>query len=155
MKTRIQIIFLFSFIFLISCGHDREKPTAVYGEEIVIKRYDDSTKMIVIQYKKVDTTYAFKTYFYRNGKTYMSGELHNGFRNGVWSAWDENGNLLTNGTYVDGVDQGLKTVYYLNGNKRYEGQMKSNKRVGVWKFWDEKGKFLKEIDYGELGSLKE
>jgi len=121
----------------------------VYGDEIILHRYKDSTKMIVIQYNTEDTTYAFKTYYYRNGQKYMAGELHNGMRNGEWSAWDKSGRLLTTGHYSEGLEDGLKTVYYENGNKRYEGQMKEDERIGVWKFWNEQDSLIKQIDYSE------
>jgi len=149
MKTHIYLLFLLFFIFLLSCTQKEVEKPIIYGEEVVLKRYEDSTKMMVIQYNVEDTAFAFKTYFYRNGGKYMAGGLHNGLRNGQWSAWDESGKILTIGNYVDGMSQGLKIVYFTNGNKRYEGQLEQNERIGIWKFWNEQDSLVKEIDYGQ------
>ena len=154
MKTRIYLLLSLAFFFLFSCAQKGDEKKTVYGEEIVLERYDDSTKMIVIQYNTEDTTFALKSYFYKNGQKYMMGELHNGLRHGEWKAWDESGHLLTIGHYKDGLSQGLKTVYFTNGVKRYEGEMQQNDRVGVWKFWNLQDSLIKEIDYGELGASK-
>lgn len=155
MKTRIYLLLVLAFVFLLSCAQKEDKKKTVYGEEIVLERYEDSTKMIVIRYNTEDTTFAFKSYFYKNGQRYMEGELHNEKRNGEWMAWDELGHLLTIGHYEDGLSQGLKTVYFTNGVKRYEGEMLQNDRVGVWRFWNQKDSLIKEIDYGVAQGLQE
>jgi antitoxin component YwqK of YwqJK toxin-antitoxin module len=150
MVYRLVIVLFFTGVFMASCGQqDAKIPRLTFGEEIVISYHPDSAKRIVIRYAEEDTAYALKTYYYRSGAKFMSGILYHGKRHGEWKAWGENGNLMTIGHYINGVENGHKVVYYPNGNKRYEGDFKDDKRVGVWKFWLQDGTLAKEINYDE------
>lgn len=150
-------IFLIAFIgiFIWSCGNESpnvDTQKEVFGGEIIIQKYPDSSKMISVNYMKGDTTRFNKSYYYQNGQVYMSGPMINGLRDGEWSAYDEEGRLLTIGHYRNGIDHGLKTVYFENGNKRYEGSYENGEKIGKWQFYDKDGKLFKELEFDSISN---
>ena len=66
------------------------------------------------------------------------GTFKNGVPDGVWTKWYSNGQKCEEETYKDGKIDGLYTYWYENGQKKSE----STYRYGRWnlgKCWDEDG----------------
>ena len=128
--------------FLISCG----------GKEnyfkVIEETFKDGSPHLIKYYKSKDKKILLKeTIYYRSGKKKLEGSYNNTQKSGVWKAWFPNGNLWSQATYINGIENGEKTVYYENGNKYYQGFLKDNKRTGDWSFWDKEGKLLKTVTY--------
>lgn len=97
-----------------------------------------------------------KEYSYvRNGRlhgpmiTYFpNGEKHReqNFRNGIYRLWHENGNLDTEGEYLNGRE-GLWKSYYCNGIKEKEGYYNNGLKYGKWFYWYADGTPYKEGNY--------
>ena len=51
-----------------------------------------------------------------------------------------NGQLWTEGTYVNGKLEGKWITFYDNGQRWIEGNHKNGQRYGEWKFYKESGK---------------
>lgn len=140
MKNTSTFILLLSI--LISCG-TKEEPFKVVEETFkdgsphLIKYYKSKEKKVLVR----------ETIYYESGRKKMEGNYKNGEKTALWKAWFPNGNLWSQATYVDGIENGEKTVYYENGNKYYQGILKDNKRTGEWSFWDPEGKLIKTVTY--------
>lgn len=63
------------------------------------------------------------TYYYENGKVQQEGFFKDGKLDGVWVAFDENGNKKSTGVYANG------------------------EKTGKWFFWN--GSNLSEVDYSD------
>lgn len=138
-----HLIFISISIFLASC-------TTKVVEETV-ESYPDSTPKVVKYFKESgsDKTLVKECLYYPNHKKYMEGEYKNGKRHGKWTSWFDNGNIWSEGSFKDGLDDGKRTVYHQNGKKFFEGNYTSGKKTGIWKFYDDKGNFTKEENYGK------
>ena len=55
--------------------------------------------------------------------------------NGLFTQWNENGQRLEDGNYVDGQKNGKYTYWYSNGQKRQELYFKAGKREGESNVW--------------------
>ncbi len=151
MKKILFHVLLLVFIAFSCTEGDKSKNNKTtsdgFGEEVVMKMYPDSTKMITYRVHQQDSTRILRSYYHKNGKLYKQGVTLKGNKEGEWKAWNENGNLLTTGNYKNDLDHGYKIVYHKNGNKYYDGYFKNGVRVGKWKFYNQAGEYDKEIDY--------
>lgn len=118
----------------------------------VEESYPDHQSKIVYFYKVdengqlTDEKYREVYYFDSTHYKYIEGDVDKEMRNGPWFAYHKNGNLCTEGFYVDGKEEGPYKVYHDNGYLYYGGEFKQGKKVGEWKFYDATGKLIyKEI----------
>ncbi len=88
--------------------------------------------------------------YHPNHKKKMEGGFTDNLRNGLWTAWFEDGKKWSEGYFKNGMNDSLRTVYHPNGKKYYEGSYKMDKRIGIWKFWDESGRLVKEMDFDKV-----
>jgi antitoxin component YwqK of YwqJK toxin-antitoxin module len=149
MKTPASfwIMFLFSGLILAACsGQDSTVKEESYSEEVIVKRFDDSTKMIGIRYAKTDTNDQIRTYYYRNGNIYLQGRMVNNLREGQWFGYNEQGQKIASGYYEGGLEHGTKTTFFDNGTIRYQGEMVKGEKTGIWKFYTKDGELAKELD---------
>jgi len=70
---------------------------------------------------------------------YMSADGTRWIRHGLFRCYHPNGILASEGTYVDGQEQGLWTDYHENGQIAARGQYDAGKEVGRWEFWNADG----------------
>ena len=135
-------ILLLSISLLLSCGTKEE------SFKVVEKTFKDGSPHLIKYYKsKEKKTLLREIVYYKSGKKKLEVNYKNAKRTAVWKAWFPNGNLWSQATYIDGVENGEKIVYYENGKKYYQGILKDNKRIGKWSFWDQEGKLLKTVSY--------
>ncbi|OIP00394.1 MAG: hypothetical protein AUJ98_07555 [Bacteroidetes bacterium CG2_30_33_31] len=151
MKLGYIVYILFIGLFITSCGQP-STVAVIQTNIIVIDTFENGAKKTTLEYQKDDTAYAMRTDYYISGAKYIQGKNFHGLRNGEWSAWTEDGKLLTTGNYLNGIEDGQKIVYYPNGNKRYEGLFSKGNRVELWIFWNEDGTIQKSIDYNLINS---
>ena len=64
---------------------------------------------------------------------------------GRWRLLDQRGNVLVDGHYEMGRENGRWITYHINGRKAAEGRMVRGEKVGPWRTWDEDGRMLSEV----------
>lgn len=72
-----------------------------------------------------------------------------GFRDGVWHFYSEQGEELSMTNYEHGIKEGHSIVKYPNGAIHYTGEYKKDKPIGIWKTYDVSGKLASTKDYGK------
>ena len=77
----------------------------------------------------------------------VTGTLKNGVRDGLWTAWHENGNVESEVTYIDGDRHGMMRTWYIDGELRYKGAYANNEKIGTWIYYDKAGVEIKRIQY--------
>lgn len=85
--------------------------------------------------------------FYSTGEKLMEGPIKDNKRNGQWNSWYEDGNLWSEGNYVEDVRVEKTRVYFENGQLRIDGQYNNGAREGFWRFYDEEGKLIQEVEF--------
>ncbi len=143
MKTRLLLFTLISVVVLFGCKSKIVEET--------VESYADGSAKVVRSYKEDgrEKTLVKECLYYPNHQKYMEGGYKDGKRDGQWKSWNQNGNLWSEGTFKDGLDEGLRTIYHENGKKFIEGYYTAGKKTGTWKFYDENGNFMKEESYNK------
>ena len=79
------------------------------------------------------------------------GSIRKGLLNGLWTFWDNEGNLLETKTFDYGQISGPFSSYYINGQKLSEGQVISSDgdmiKNGKWLFWNQDGLLIEEVEF--------
>lgn len=60
-------------------------------------------------------------------------------RHGLFVRYSETGQIVSEGNYVLGQEQGLWRDFHSNGQLAAEGEYVEGKEHGHWRFWDEEG----------------
>jgi antitoxin component YwqK of YwqJK toxin-antitoxin module len=82
------------------------------------------------------------TTWYSNGRIWMLGNFHQHQVDGEWRYWNDGLRMAVyymTGELFNGSKHGLWSYYYENRNKEREGEWNQDKRTGIWKFWWEGG----------------
>jgi antitoxin component YwqK of YwqJK toxin-antitoxin module len=70
---------------------------------------------------------------------YLSEDGLRWIRHGLFCAYHPNGNLASEGAYVDGQEHGSWTDYHANGQTAAKGNYDKGVEVGHWDYWNEDG----------------
>lgn len=70
---------------------------------------------------------------------YLSDDGSRWIRHGLFRAYHLNGNLASEGNYIDGAEHGQWRDYHENGQLAAEGLYENGKEAGQWLFWNEDG----------------
>jgi len=81
--------------------------------------------------------------YWANGYKKSEGTLLDGKEDGLWTYWDEKGEMSEEGTFKDGKKDGLWTYWDERGQKESEITFKDGEQIYVIEF-DEDGN---EIDF--------
>jgi len=84
---------------------------------------------------------------YVDGVSYYNGEKFSG----NCSSYYLNGNLSSQQSYIDGLDNDNWTFYYSNKNLKTEAFFSNGKRIGQWKYYAKNGNIWKVNTYNEMG----
>lgn len=87
----------------------------------------------------------------RSGALLMEGDVRNGLRQGLWTAYHPNGAVASRNEYRDGMLHGLTVTLRPNGALYYRGQHANGHPVGTWEFHDEIGTLVRTIAYDSAG----
>lgn len=60
-------------------------------------------------------------------------------RHGLFCEYARNGQVISEGTYKDGKEDGLWRDFYDNGRVAAEGEYANGQEVGEWRYWDREG----------------
>ncbi len=109
------------------------------GQEALVRLYN---------IEKGDTFLTHETLYWENGKVRVEGGFdREGQKDGVWTAWYDNGIRWSEGNFKAGRAEGEYRAWHENGQVFYEGQMKDDERIGKWRFYSPEGQLSKEIEY--------
>ena len=70
-------------------------------------------------------------------------------KDGLWTEWYENGQMLIKEMYVEGVKNGSYNSWFENGQKESEETFKGGKQDGLWIRWNSDGVKIEEKTYKE------
>ncbi|MEA1882317.1 MAG: hypothetical protein U9N31_07960, partial [Candidatus Marinimicrobia bacterium] len=87
------------------------------------------------------------TRWYENGQIYSDGTFLNGERNGQITWWYKSGVLKETSTWHDGHQVGLVTQWYENGNKFAEARYVKGKLTGKLIWWYENRQKKEEVNF--------
>jgi antitoxin component YwqK of YwqJK toxin-antitoxin module len=68
-------------------------------------------------------------------------------RDGRFAEYHPNGIIMSEGIYVNGLEEGEWRDYYANGRLAAVGLYINGKEEGVWRFWDESGRSEPDVLY--------
>ncbi|SEP72747.1 Antitoxin component YwqK of the YwqJK toxin-antitoxin module [Hyunsoonleella jejuensis] len=125
-------------------GIVKTERTLINGDK-VFKKYFDTGKLHFE--KKVDGGYA-REYFI-NGNLKSEGQYVDKELSGIWKKYYETGELEWEVAYVDNYKQGRYTQFYKNQNIKVEGENKKDKIHGLEKRYDTNGKLKWEGKYSD------
>lgn len=78
-----------------------------------------------------------------------------GPKHGRWAEWYPNGQLKTEGSYVDGKMEGRWVSYFETGVKQLEGEYRGGTKHGLWtQYYEEGPKNREEVHPGGPGPVK-
>jgi hypothetical protein len=88
-------------------------------------------------------------YYDEDKKTELAaeGSYIDGMQQGLWLSWHENGKLAAQGVMVDDQKQGLWEGWHSNGNIESKGNYDHGKETGHWSFWYADGQKEMEGNY--------
>ena len=98
----------------------------------------DKTIKSIKEYETVSETYP-------NEQKKQEGNLHNGFMDGKWLEWYENGQLKSRRYFKDANPIGLWDFWYESGQKKEEKEFDCQSQLLNLKRWDENGNIKQEI----------
>ena len=105
------------------------------GQVIGVKTADDTDGQFLFWYDK------------QRIKIKSHKVFNNGKRNGRWTFWNENGNIVRTGSYAAGKRDGSYAYYFNDGSKKEEGAWKNDQRDGLWTKYSNNGNTQKEGTY--------
>lgn len=72
---------------------------------------------------------------------YLSSDASRWIRHGLFVAYHPNGDVASEGHYLDGAEHGEWRDYYPGGSIAAEGRYELGEEVaGTWRFWDPDGR---------------
>ena len=69
------------------------------------------------------------------GGSSVTGHLEKGLPQGVWRFYDDDGQLLSRVTVVDGMLEGISSEYFDSGTLKSSGSYSSDQKVGYWTYY--------------------
>ena len=105
------------------------------GQVIGVKTADDADGQFLFWYDK-------QRIKIKSHKVFINGK-----RNGKWTFWNENGNIVRTGSYAAGKRDGSYAYYFNDGSKKEEGAWKNDQRDGLWVKYSNNGNTQKEGTY--------
>lgn len=77
----------------------------------------------------------------------MSADETRWIREGHFTEYYQNGNVASEGDYIDGLEDGYWKDYYENGKIAAEGYYLKGEETGKWCYYDEQGNLEDEEEY--------
>lgn len=70
-----------------------------------------------------------------------------GYATGRFVQYHENGQVASEGNYVNGLEDGVWRDFHPNGQVASEGGYRNGKEEGLWRFWDAEGREEPSVDH--------
>ncbi len=122
-------------------GHE---PVEDYDSMRVVEVGEDGHPMTVIYYRGTEQ---HVRQYYSTMQVRAEGMTADGRREGRWVFYHPNGNIQSECTYVNGLEEGSYRVYREDGRPYYIGQYAAGKQVGTWEFYDPDGNLAGTKEY--------
>lgn len=138
--TRFAFLIL-SLLLFTACT----EPTTEKVEE----SYPDGAKKVVYVYQGEGNNavrVGQKEYF-PDGQLRVEGDLKDNKREGVWTAYYDDGTKWSQNTYKAGKKEGPGKAWFKNGNVRFEGKYVNDEKKGTWNYYDESGALAKTLEH--------
>lgn len=80
--------------------------------------------------------------FYQTGELqcrfacYLSGDGSQSIRHGRFASYHRNGELASEGSYVNGFEDGVWRNYHDNGELAAEGCYDEGEKIDTWRYWE-------------------
>lgn len=118
------------------------------GKLITAKQYFYKTfsKGIKDTHQLINQGIYTKHYNAKKSKVMVKGGIKDGFYQGTWRFYDENGELSAEGNYENGLRQGV-WKFYENGKLIKDGNFAQDEQVGWWRFYDKNEKVTQTINF--------
>lgn len=127
----ILVLVLFS---ILGCGVQvNPKETSQTSE--ILKTSEPKNSLILNQYKDNKKEGLWQD-FHQNGQLKSEGNYIEGLKEGLHKEWGNNGILLLEGFYSKDKANGLMKWYHEKGHLAGEGNMIDDIRIGSWKICD-------------------
>ena len=84
-----------------------------------------------ILYETGEVHYRYSRYLSEDGTRWI--------RDGLFQAYSQNGNLASEGSYTDRLENGLWCDYHDNGVMAARGYYQNGEEVGQWEYWNDDG----------------
>lgn len=84
-------------------------------------------------------------WFYPGGELLAVDHYEDGLLEGDFVEYDENGEQLTRGQYISGMEEG--DWFYRHGEKIEKGSFYEGQQIGTWRTWFANGKVASEVQY--------
>ena len=85
--------------------------------------------------------------YWENGRVLSQIQYVDGIENGPFRYYHENGKLWREGNYKDGEEEGIRKEYYENGQLWTEENFKDGKEEGFFRDYHENGKVVWEGNF--------
>lgn len=92
--------------------------------------------------------------WFENGKMKSLYTYNNARRNGKCAEWSDQGCIMWEGHYRDGVRWGEWIEYFADGTVRARGLYSKDRKVGVWTHYNEKGQEVEKLAHYEEHSSR-
>lgn len=86
-------------------------------------------------------------YYHENGNVSSEGNYLNDKAEGPWTIWHENGKIKSKGKYTEDKLEGAWEYWFDNGGKKSAGTYLKGEREGIWRFWYQTGEKECEESY--------
>lgn len=83
--------------------------------------------------------------FYESGELrarysrYLASDGSKWVRHGLFTTFHQNGQLASEGNYIDGVEEGVWRDFHENGHIAAEGRYEKGQEAGQWLYWSSNG----------------
>ncbi|MES2268091.1 MAG: toxin-antitoxin system YwqK family antitoxin [Bacteroidota bacterium] len=85
--------------------------------------------------------------YFMNGSKEGEGTFKNGLIDGIRTVYFPNGNKRYFYTYANGIENGASEEYFRNGNLKQKGSFINKKEVGLWQIYYSTGKLKRESTF--------
>lgn len=134
----VAILFFISFPFIAGCQEKPEQPQMSTDTSQVLSRAN-------VQSETIDGIEVRTIYYDDKSKT--ETQYQNGVRNGWTKNIDENGNITSEGNYVDNKMEGEFRSYFPDGKLMLKANYKAGLLEGISYYYFPDGKVQKETKY--------
>ena len=100
---------------------------------------DDVLNIAEVPFKSGKIQYRYSRYLTNDGAQWI--------RHGLFTAYHENGQLLSEGLYEHGLETGTWRDFYANGQIAAEGVYVAGKEHGLWRSWATDGESQATIQF--------
>jgi hypothetical protein len=82
----------------------------------------------------------------------LSADGRRWVRQGLFTEFHRNGQLVSEGTYVNGTEEGPWRDFHENGQIAAEGHYAAGVETGVWRYWNSQGELESVEDFSFASS---